>query len=332
MTSGRGVSSRNSTLPPVPRVPSRRAWSTPRVVGHQQRALGQQIRQIRKGMVLKDELSPARHDEQARSAARLRRELGYLLLRQVEAVGFEQEVLFGHGRKNRAGACVISEEVGRAAAAVLSAGTREAIVSSCSPEGTSTIRRSIAMPRLFVTLSLCALLALTGGCASLGIDNPFGPGENTRQSQLLGVSFPAGMALSSDHSRVSGGEGVEVAFGQVTSAAAAQGLFNSLQSAGWQLRLQQSRASKGVYVYENGERMAVVVVESQAVQTVVTICAGNRLPTAACSVCRAAAAPRAARAAAARTAFGTPAADAPPVGTSESWGAPSSGGLQEREL
>ncbi len=191
------------------------------------------------------------------------------------------------------------------------------------------------MPRLFVTLSLCALLALTGGCASLGIDNPFGPGENTRQSQLLGVSFPAGMSLSGDHSRVSGSEGVEVAFGQVTSSAAAQGLFNNLQAAGWQLRLQQSRASKGIYVYENGERMAVVVVESQAVQTVVTICAGNRLPDGSMlSLTGGGGGSDAGETSDAGSGggFGTPAADAPPVGTSESWGAPSSGGLQEREL
>lgn len=189
------------------------------------------------------------------------------------------------------------------------------------------------MPRLFVTLSLCALLALTGGCATLGIDNPFGPGENTRQSQLLGVAFPAGMSLSADHSRVSGSEGVEVAFGQVTSSAVAQGLFNSLQAAGWQLRLQQSRAGKGIYVYENGERMAAIVVESQTVQTVVTICAGNRLPDGSMLSL-----PGGGGSAADDTGggseggFGTPAADAPPVGTSESWGALSSGGLQEREL
>lgn len=187
------------------------------------------------------------------------------------------------------------------------------------------------MPRLFVTLSLCALFALTAGCASLGIDNPFGPGENTRQSQLLGVAFPAGMSLSGDHSRVSGSEGVEVAFGQVTAAAAAQSLFNSLQAAGWQLRLQQSRASKGIYVYENGERMAVIVVESQTVQTVVTICAGNRLPDGS-MLSLPGGGGGSADDADGEGSFGTPAADAPPVGTSETWGAPSSGGLQEREL
>lgn len=189
------------------------------------------------------------------------------------------------------------------------------------------------MPRLFVTLSLCALFALSAGCASLGIDNPFGPGENTRQSQLLGVAFPAGMTLSNDHSRVSGSEGVEVAFGQVASSAAAQNLFNSLQGAGWQLRLQQSRASKGVYVYENGERMAVVVVESQAVQTVMTVCAGNRLPDGSMlSLSGGGSDGGDTSDAGSGGGFGTPAADAPPVGTSESWGAPSSGGLQEREL
>ena len=188
------------------------------------------------------------------------------------------------------------------------------------------------MPRLFVTLSLCALFALSAGCASLGIDNPFGPGENTRQSQLLGVAFPAGMTLSGEHSRVNGSEGVEVAFGQVTSSAVAQNLFNSLQGAGWQLRLQQSRANKGIYVYENGERMAVVVVESQAVQTVMTVCAGNRLPDGSMLSLSGGGSASGGDGGASDGGFAAPAADAPPVGTSESWGAPSSGGLQEREL
>ena len=188
------------------------------------------------------------------------------------------------------------------------------------------------MPRLFVTLSLCALLALTGGCATLGIDNPFGPGEDTRQSQLLGVPFPAGMSLSADHSHVNGGEGVEVAFGQVTSSTVAQGLVNSLQAAGWQLRLQQSRAGKGISVYENGERMAVVVVESQTVQTVATICAGNRLPDGSMLSLPGGGSSAGGESGDSEGGFGTPAADAPPVGTSESWGAPSSGGLQERAL
>lgn len=193
------------------------------------------------------------------------------------------------------------------------------------------------MPRLFVTLCLCALCALAGGCASMGIENPFSSGGN-RQSQLLGVSLPSGMSLSSDHSRVSGSEGVEVAFGQVESAVAAQHLFNSLQGAGWQMRLQQTRPGKGIYVYESGDRLAVIHVESQTVQTVVTICAGSRLPDG--SMLNLPVASDAADSGGEGDGFGGGGLDTtpqsggtPPVGTSESWGAPAlSGGLQERSL
>lgn len=194
------------------------------------------------------------------------------------------------------------------------------------------------MPRHFVILCLCALCALAGGCASLGIDNPFGPGENTRQSQLLGVQLPSGMSLSGDHTRVSGNDGVEVAFGQMDAAVAAQNLFNSLQGAGWQLRLQQSRPGKGIYVYDNGERVAVIFVEAQAMQTVLTICAGNRLPDG--SMLNLPVAAEGSGGGGTEDASGAEGLDTtpqsgntPPVGTSESWGAPSSsGGLQERAL
>lgn len=193
------------------------------------------------------------------------------------------------------------------------------------------------MPRLFVTLCLCTLCALAAGCASLGIDNPFSSG-GSRQSQLLGVPLPSGMSLSTDHSRISGSDGVEVAFGQVDSASAAQNLFNSLQGAGWQLRLQQTRPGKGVYVYESGERLAVIHVESQTVQTVVTICAGNRLPDG--SMLNLPVARGGADDGGEGDGFGSGEPDTTPqsggtpaVGTSESWGAPSSsGGLQERSL
>lgn len=195
------------------------------------------------------------------------------------------------------------------------------------------------MPRLFVILCLCAFSALAGGCASLGIDNPFSSG-GSRQSQLLGVTLPAGMTLSPDHSRVSGGDGVEVAFGQVESAVVAQNLFNSLQGAGWQMRLQQTRPGKGVYVYESGERLAVVHVESQTVQTVVTICAGNRLPDGSMLNLPVASGGADDGTAGDGGEFGAGdlnsapgSGGTPPVGTSESWGAPaSSGGLQERSL
>ena len=193
------------------------------------------------------------------------------------------------------------------------------------------------MPRLFVTLCLFAFCALAGGCSAVGIENPFSSGVS-RQSQLLGVSLPSGMSLSADHSRVSGNEGVEVAFGQVESAVAAQHLFNNLQGAGWQLRLQQTRPGKGIYVYESGDRLAVIHVEPQTVQTVVTICAGSRLPDG--SMLNLPVARSGAEDGGEGEGFGaggldtTPqSGDTPPVGTSESWGAPaSSGGLQERAL
>ena len=193
------------------------------------------------------------------------------------------------------------------------------------------------MPRHFVILCLCTLCALAGGCSTLGIDNPLGSGESARQSQLLGVPLPAGMSLSGDHSRRSGNEGVEVAYGQINAAVAAQQMFNSLQAAGWQLRLQQSRPGRGIYVYDNGERVAVIHVEAQTIQTVLTICAGNRLPDG--SMLNLPVADEGAGDGGTDDASGAEGLDTtpqsggtPPVGTSESWGAPTSGGLQERSL
>ena len=132
------------------------------------------------------------------------------------------------------------------------------------------------MPRVFVTLSLLALLALGAGCAQMGISSPFASDSAPSQSELLGVSLPAGLERSSRHSRPA--EGLEVATGYADANSVAQAMFTALQSAGWQLRLQQMRNGKGLFLYERGPQLAMVSVDAQTVQTILYIVAGTRLP------------------------------------------------------
>lgn len=132
------------------------------------------------------------------------------------------------------------------------------------------------MPRVFVTLSLLTLLALSAGCAQMGISSPFASDSTPGQSELLGVSLPAGMERSSRHSRPA--EGLEVATGYADANRVAQAMFTALQSAGWQLRLQQMRNGKGLFLYERGQQLALVSVDAQTVQTILYIVAGTRLP------------------------------------------------------
>ena len=75
------------------------------------------------------------------------------------------------------------------------------------------------MRRLLVTLILGVSLASAAGCADLGISNPFESTPTAASSQLLGISLPAGMELSTQHcARTTGSDGqpqgMETAYGQ----------------------------------------------------------------------------------------------------------------------
>ena len=103
------------------------------------------------------------------------------------------------------------------------------------------------MRRLLVTLILGVFLASAAGCADLGISNPFESTPTAASSQLLGISLPAGMELSTQHcARTTGSDGqpqgMETAYGQ---------------------------ADRIMLAFENGNRLAVINIYPQTVYSCV---------------------------------------------------------------
>lgn len=131
---------------------------------------------------------------------------------------------------------------------------------------------------LLSMLSLCA-----GGCASLGFTTPFGNdpvtgGVNSGTIQLLQIPVPSGLQYFPSHSNAQNQEGVETYRGHVDQAACAINLYNSLHSAGWQLRMYQRFGKRGVYVYQKDGRMAVCSFSRQGMLTLLDVWAGKYLP------------------------------------------------------
>ena len=130
------------------------------------------------------------------------------------------------------------------------------------------------MRRLLVTLILGVSLASAAGCADLGISNPFESTPTAASSQLLGISLPAGMELSTQHcARTTGSDGqpqgMETAYGQADRMQVAQSLFNNMQGSGWNLRMSLRKADRIMLAFENGNRLAVISLYSQTVYSCV---------------------------------------------------------------
>ena len=130
------------------------------------------------------------------------------------------------------------------------------------------------MRRLLVTLILGVSLASAGGCADLGISNPFESTPTAASSQLFGISLPAGMELSTQHcARTTGSDGqpqgMETAYGQADRMQVAQSLFNNMQGSGWNLRMSLRKADRIMLAFENGNRLAVISLYSQTVYSCV---------------------------------------------------------------
>lgn len=130
------------------------------------------------------------------------------------------------------------------------------------------------MRRLLVTLILGVFLASAAGCADLGISNPFESTPTAANSQLLGISLPAGMELSTQHcARTTGSDGqpqgMETAYGQADRMQVAQSLFNNMQGAGWNVRMSLRKADRIMLAFENGNRLAVISLYSQTVYSCV---------------------------------------------------------------
>lgn len=221
------------------------------------------------------------------------------------------------------------------------------------------------MRRLLVTLILGVSLASAAGCADLGISNPFESTPAATSSQLLGISLPAGMELSTQHcARTTGSDGqpqgMETAYGQADRMQVAQSLFNTMQGAGWNVRMSLRKADRIMLAFENGNRLAVISLYSQTVYSCVAeIWVSEKLPDGSSlnllplrgeggqnsggfggSSGGASGGGFESNGPATGGGFETPdgGSTPPPVGTSESWGSSSGGGsssgsgLQERLL
>lgn len=146
------------------------------------------------------------------------------------------------------------------------------------------MRRQLVITLLFLLVSAGPL----PGCASLGLESPFGSdpftgGVDAPTSALLNVPLPSGFQRYSSHgytaTSVTGArQGLEVLRGQVNAGASAMELFSALKSHGWQLRLALHKADHMLEVYEKGAEMAVLSFRGQAQLTILEIWVGERLP------------------------------------------------------
>lgn len=145
------------------------------------------------------------------------------------------------------------------------------------------------MRRLLVTCVLLGGLA-GGGCAEMGISNPFAGGApmitnngvEVAQSDLLGVPLPSGMRRFPSHgyrlSGLNGGEGLEVLRGDVGGGVLMNSLHTGLSAQGWNVRSCWRKDDRLMCVYESPTRMAVIRISSQAMLSLLEIWAGSRLP------------------------------------------------------
>lgn len=138
--------------------------------------------------------------------------------------------------------------------------------------------------RLLALLLLC-LFPLLPGCAQMGIQAPFANdpltgGVNATQSLLLHVPLPPGLQRYPSHSNIPGGsgrEGLETLRGYVDQSSCAMSLYNSLKSAGWQMRMYQRHGYRAIYIYQKNDVLAALVFHRQGMLTVLEIWAGTRL-------------------------------------------------------
>jgi len=129
----------------------------------------------------------------------------------------------------------------------------------------------------------CALAL--GGCAQLGIKQPFGNdpltgGVDAGQSLLLQISLPPGLQRYPSHSSISGSsrkEGLETLRGYVDQSACAMNLYGRLKEAGWQLRMYQRFGYRTIYIYQKNNELAALVFHRQGMLTILEIWAGARL-------------------------------------------------------
>lgn len=133
---------------------------------------------------------------------------------------------------------------------------------------------------------LCALLL--GGCsffapASNYNTNPLTGGVDTNTSALLNISLPQGLQCYPTHGFITNGaqgdkEGLEILRGNVNVSSAAQSLYDTLKSHGWQLVGALRKDSRALYLYQKQGEYAVLAFRRQGMLTVIEIWHGASLP------------------------------------------------------
>lgn len=147
------------------------------------------------------------------------------------------------------------------------------------------MRQLRKLAKIGAQAALLTLAFALGGCANMGLPQPFGNdpltgGVDASQSLLLPIPIPLGLQRYPSHSGISGAgrkEGVETLRGYVDPAACATSFYNKLKQAGWQLRMYQRLGQRAVYVYQKDNEIACLVFKEQGALTIVEIWLGARL-------------------------------------------------------
>ena len=142
------------------------------------------------------------------------------------------------------------------------------------------------MPHLLPSL-IAVLAILLSACANMEFSNPFTSdpftgGQDATTSILLETPVPHGVQRYSSHGFIATGEngannGLETFRGNIDGNAAAVNLFNSLHAAGWDLRMQNRKGDRAIYVYQKGNDIAAVVFRRQGMLTIMEIWRGPGL-------------------------------------------------------
>lgn len=142
------------------------------------------------------------------------------------------------------------------------------------------------MPNMLLSLTMGCVLLLSA-CANMDFANPFTSdpltgGQDATTSILVETPLPYGLQRYSSHGFIATGEngarnGLETFRGNIDGNAGAVTMFNNLHAAGWDLRMQNRKGDRALYVYQKGNDIAAVTFRRQGMLTIMEIWRGPEL-------------------------------------------------------
>ncbi len=135
---------------------------------------------------------------------------------------------------------------------------------------------------LFAVLALCAPL---GGCAEVGVPNPFNPAPasitDVYTSQFADIPIPSAMKSVPASSLVTPSQsgqkvGLETFEGRVETASLANAMIHNMARQGWSLRGSMS-GKRTLQLHEKGDMYAVLYFYDQTMSTAMEVWVLNRL-------------------------------------------------------